>query len=396
MIVTIHPSTPSGAISAPPSKSMAHRLLICAGLADGTSRITRLAPSQDILATEDCLRALGASVDVSDKVTIVKGSDPCKSAPALFHCRESGSTLRFFIPLCSLSGQEMNMTGSKTLLERPLTVYEEIFGQQGLLLERSDQGLRVAGPLRSGDYTIDGSISSQFISGLLFALPLLEGDSTIRLKPPVESRPYIDMTIDALRLFGVNISWEGRNKLIIPGCQKYASRDVTVPGDWSNAAFFLAMGIEVNGLDLNSLQGDRICTEYFRALDEGCAELDISDCPDLGPVLMAYAALHHGCTLQGTKRLRIKESDRGAVMKQELAKLGVDVRIEDNSIIVSSGVHPPEDVLEGHNDHRIVMALSVICAKTGGTIAGAEAVSKSFPDYFEKLKEIGVSYNAQI
>ena len=172
-------------------------------------------------------------------------------------------------------------------------------------------------------------------------------------------------------------------------------REVTVEGDWSNSAFFIAMGIPVTGLDKNSLQGDKICTEYFKALDEGCPELDITDCPDLGPVLFAYASMRNGARFTGTERLRIKESDRSEAMKDELRKFGVEVRIGANAVFIGNGAEEPTAPLDAHNDHRIAMALSVLCAKTGGTIRGAEAVKKSFPDYFEVLKSAGIRMDVE-
>jgi 3-phosphoshikimate 1-carboxyvinyltransferase len=234
------------------------------------------------------------------------------------------------------------------------------------------------------------------VSGLLFALPTLEGDSVIRLRPPVESRSYIDMTMAALRAFGVETSWLDRVTIAVPGRQVYAWRSaVTVEGDWSNAAFFLALGLDVTGLDPESLQGDRVCTEYFAALRRGPAELDIADCPDLGPVLMAYAAAHRGGVFTGTRRLRMKESDRGWAMAEELAKFGIRVDVEENRIAVSGGLHAPTETLDGHNDHRIVMSLAVLCTRTGGTIAGAEAVKKSFPDFFERLQDCKIEMEIQ-
>lgn len=389
MIVDIRPSELKGTAAAPPSKSWAHRLLISAGLSEGVSRVSGLAPSQDVLATCDCLRALGAEIEFADGTAVVKGTDPARAEPAVLSCRESGSTLRFFIPLCALSGQEMTLSGSRTLLTRPLSVYEEIFVERGLELSKTQTSVRVKGVLPGGRYSADGNISSQFISGLLFALPLADEDSVISLRPPVESRAYIDITIAALARYGVKVCWQDENTLAVPGRQKYTACDSAAEGDWSNAAFFLAMGLEVSGVDRRSLQGDRVCEEYFRKLDQGRAELDISGCPDLGPVLMAYAALHSGAVLTGTARLKVKESDRGTVMKEELAKFGVDVDIEDNRITVGSGLRAPDDTLDGHNDHRIVMSMAVLCLKTGGTIEGAEAVSKSFPDFFDRLAELG-------
>ncbi|MBO4830970.1 MAG: 3-phosphoshikimate 1-carboxyvinyltransferase [Oscillospiraceae bacterium] len=390
MTVTIYPSVPVGTVKAPPSKSMAHRLLICAGLAKGGSRVRGVAPSDDVLATIDCLRALGASVDIDGETALVRGADPRRAVPGVLNCRESGSTLRFFTPLCALSGRETVLEGSGTLFRRPLEPYEDLFRERGLLFAKTERSLTVRGPLGPGTFELPGDVSSQFISGLLFTLPLLEGDSVIRLRPPVESRAYTDMTLSALGSFGVNASWNGDLELLVPGGQEYLPRDVSVEGDWSNAAFFLAMGADVTGLDPDSLQGDKVCAEHFAVLDRGHAEIDISGCPDLGPVLMACAALKSGGTFTGTRRLALKESDRGAAMAEELGKFGVRVSVEENRITVSGGAKTPSEPLSGHDDHRIVMALSVLCTRTGGTIEGAEAVSKSFPDFFERLKDLNV------
>ena len=371
---------------------MAHRELICAGLAAGTSVIRNLAMSDDISATADCLRAAGAGLVYSaySMSMTVTGTDPFSHYDNVMPCRESGSTLRFMLPVCALAEEVTVMTGSRRLMQRPLTVSEKIMRDQGLLMEKSDTSLRIQGGLKGGEFCIPGDISSQFVSGLLFALPLCRSDSILRLEGKTESRPYIDMTAEALVRHGIRAIWQDENTLMIPGCQEYKPADALIEGDWSNGAYLLALGAPVEGLDSRSLQGDRICKEYFRLLDDGPAELDISDCPDLGPVLMAYAALRHGCTLTGTRRLRIKESDRGAAMKAELEKFGVETITGENSIQVGCGVSAPAEVLCGHNDHRIVMALAVICAVTGGIIDGAEAVGKSFSDYFEKLSELGV------
>ena len=390
MRVTIYPSVPVGTVTAPPSKSMAHRLLICAGLVAGESRIRRIAASEDILATMDCLKALGAKIELREDTALVQGTDPAGVRSASLFCRESGSTLRFIIPLCLLSGGILKLEASPSLMRRPLSVYEKLAEKQKLRFERDGETLVVSGRLVPGEYTVEGGISSQFISGLLFALPLLDGDSRIRILPPMESRSYIDMTMDALNEFGVRTSWQNENTISVPGKQHYAAQDRTVEGDWSNAAFFLGMGVPVEGLKEDSLQGDRVCKDLFARLDKECAEIDISDCPDLGPVLFAYAALRHGGVFTGTRRLQLKESDRGRSMQEELKKFSVGTVVEENRITVGCGVHPPSEELDGHNDHRIVMALSLLCVRTGGTIRGAEAVRKSFPDYFSVMKKTGI------
>ena len=391
MTVTICPSTPHGAVAAPPSKSMAHRLLICAGQAIGEKTVHGVAPSEDILATMDCLRALGVSCALRDGDVTVTGYTPhCGAEGATLPCRESGSTLRFFLPMC-LFGPPITLTGSERLLARPLDVYADICRRQGIAFEKSAAALRVQGKLAPGEFRLPGDVSSQFVSGLLFALPTLDGDSVIRLRPPVESRSYIDMTMAALGAFGVETRWLDRETIAVPGRQCYEFRsDVTVEGDWSNAAFFLALGLDVTGLDPESLQGDRVCAAHFAALRRGPAAIDIADCPDLGPVLFAFAAAHRGGVFTGTRRLRMKESDRGAAMAEELRKFGATVDVEENRVTVSGGIKAPTETLSGHNDHRVVMALAVLCTLTGGTIAGAEAVKKSFPDFFEQLKNCGI------
>ena len=391
MTVTIFPSKPAGSAAAPPSKSMTHRLLICAGSAAGETAIRGVTRSEDVLATVDCLRALGVCCAFRGGDIVVSGGTlRCAGAGTVLNCRESGSTLRFLLPLC-LSGQPVTFTGSGRLLGRPLGPYADICAEQGILFDNSTSALRVRGKLSPGEFRLPGDVSSQFVSGLLFALPLLDGDSVIRLRPPVESRSYIDMTMDALRSFGVETSWTDRETIAVPGRQRCVRRaDVSVEGDWSNAAPFLALGVPVTGLDSASLQGDRVCAEYFEALRQGTAALGIADCPDLGPVLFAFAAAHCGGVFTGTRRLRMKESDRGRAMSEELRKFGVGMRIEDNAIRVGHGLRAPTEALDGHGDHRVVMALAVLCAETGGTIVGAEAVGKSFPDFFERLRDIGV------
>ena len=402
MNVLIKKSKATGEVSAPPSKSMAHRMLIGAGLAKGTSVIRGISGSEDMKATIDCLCALGAKCEISGDVATVSGAD-LKSLPENPHlrCRESGSTLRFFIPLCLMSGDtEVKLSGSEYLFSRPLNVYEEICKKQGIEYTPEVAGLKLKGTLKSDNFRIKGNISSQFISGLLFALPLLSEDSTITLIPPVESLSYINLTIEALKVFGVEIKWQDEKTLYIKGNQSYKAVEATVEGDYSNAAFFEAMNyigseVEVKGLCEDSLQGDRVYKKYFPALLKGTPTINISDCPDLGPVLFALAGALHGGVFTGTRRLRLKECDRAEAMAQELEKFGVAVTVREDSVVVyPHDFHAPHEVLEGHNDHRIVMALSVLCTLTGGEIKGAEAVRKSMPDFFEKIESLGVEVKA--
>ena len=398
MRVRIDPGPARGTMKAPPSKSMAHRLLICAGFADGESVIRGVDPSEDVLATTDCLRALGAELRMEDGNVSVRGCDPRKAGNAELRCRESGSTLRFMIPPALLSDTEKHFTGSEKLMSRPLSVYEDICREQGILLRREAGGLKMRGTLRAGEYEVPGDISSQFISGLMFAMPLKETDSTIRILPPVESRSYLDLTVQALRDFGITAAWDGPETLRIPGGQAYRPRETAVEGDYSNAAYLEILNdaggnVTMTGLRADSLQGDRVYGEYLRQIREGIPELDVTDCPDLAPALIAAAALHHGARLTGTRRLRLKESDRGAAMAEEMAKFGIRLENGENEIVIpAGGLHWPSEPLSGHNDHRIVMALAAVCMKTGGEIEGAEAVRKSFPDYWEWMKILGIRF----
>ena len=384
------PSTPFGTIAAPPSKSMAHRLLISAGLSDGVSRVSGIAPSEDVSATIDCLFALGAKIDLKGDVATVRGTDPRLVSNACLPCRESGSTLRFFLPLCLLSGGTATLSGAPSLLSRPLSVYETLAGQKGFSLAKSGAAVRVSGSLTPGDYTVPGDVSSQFVSGLLFALPLLGSDSTIRLLPPLESKSYIDLTLSALSAFGVTAAWIDETTLSVKGGQSYRPGDASVEGDWSNAAPFLSLGVPVTGLDPESRQGDRRVADLLAELDRGRAKIDLSDCPDLAPVLFAHAALRHGGRFTGTRRLAIKESDRGQAMKTELEKCGVALDVGDNEITVGSGAKKPDEPLSGHNDHRIVMAAAVLLSRLGGTVEGIEAVAKSYPDFFQQLQSVNI------
>lgn len=384
-------------MAAPPSKSMGHRLLVSAGLSRKKSVIRGVAPSDDMYATMDCLRALGAKIEYEDGTATVVGIDP-KNVPegAILPCRECGSTLRFFVPIALLSGRRITLTGSEKLFSRPMSLYEDLCREHGFEYSLSESSLTVRGKLRGGVYRVRGDISSQFISGLLFALPLCEGESKIELTTPLQSRPYADMTVNALRLFGVSARFSDENTIEIKGGQSYLGRECTVEGDYSNAAFFDALNfvcgdVSLYGLDPDSLQGDKVYPDYFEKTAAGGASLDLSDCPDLGPVCMAMAAELGGADFVGTARLRIKESDRCSCMARELEKFGCKCEIyEDSMRILPSRLHAPTEVLCSHNDHRIAMALSVLSCKYGGALDGAEAVNKSLPDFFERLEKLGI------
>ena len=395
MNIKIKPCTLSGRIQAPPSKSYAHRLLICAALADGKSTVHGISESEDMCATLDCISALGVKADrIGKSVTVHAGNRVLTGGE--FPCRESGSTLRFFIPIALACGDEAVFTGTRRLMERGVGIYETLFGEKGIEIEKTDESIRFSGRLTPGSFILRGDVSSQFISGLLFALPLLDGDSVIKVLPPVESRKYIDITIDAMRFFGVEVSETEENTFFVRGRQSYRAKEAFVEGDWSNAAAlygFNALGgsLTIDGLNESSIQGDRACIEIINRLSCEGAVIDLSDCPDLGPVMFALAAAKNGAVFTGTRRLRIKESDRAQAMADELKKFGINVIVEENSVTIEkSPLRAPTELLDSHNDHRIVMAMTLLASLTGGEISGAEAIRKSYPDFFRVLEKAGL------
>lgn len=397
MKIKIYKGKASGKVEAPPSKSMAHRLLIAAAMCEGVSTVRRVPDCEDVLATLDCLNALGVKTERCGEDIKVYGIDfTVAKATSPLPCRESGSTMRFMIPIALLSGNTVSLTAKSGLLARPMTVYEDIAKSHSLLFEKNSDGYTVRGPLAPGEYSLPGNVSSQFITGLIFALSALGSDSRIKITTELESRSYLELTRAALASFGVRVIWEDERTLYIPGDQHFLPTDVTVEGDFSGAAFLLALnhlgsGVEVLSLNSDSLQGDRVAEELFSRLHEKDAEIDISDCPDLGPVLFALAAAKSGATFTGTRRLRIKESDRAAAMAEELSKLGIKVSVSDNTVTVVGGtLTAPKEEICAHNDHRIVMSLAVLLTLTGGTISGIEAINKSYPDFFTHLTSLGI------
>ena len=394
MIATFKPCTLRGRIEAPPSKSMAHRYLIGAALSGERCTLSGVDMNEDILASIDCLRALGAGVTVEgDSVTVDPQGFMEAEAPRLA-CRESGSTLRFFIPLALCLDRPVTLVGSERLMARPLNVYEELCRECGFTLTRDATSVTVCGRLTGGRYRVRGDISSQFITGLILALVFCGVESEIEILPPLESRPYLDLTLSSLRAFGADVAFTGEYTIRI-GAARLHAHSTRIEGDYSGAAFLdafneIGSSVTVLGLNPDSLQGDRVYASYFAALSAGTPTLDISDCPDLGPVLFALAALKNGATFTGTDRLKVKESDRAAAMHAELSRLGGGLILGDNTVTVPrQELCYRGEVLSGHNDHRIVMALSLILSKIGGSIEGAEAVRKSYPDFFRDIKALG-------
>ena len=418
MNVTITPKKLAGAITPPPSKSQAHRLIIAAALSDGFCHLSNVSLSEDIQATLRCMRTLDA--DASADGTVIRGADLVDGhedpAPTVMDCGESGSTLRFLIPVALALKGKGSFTGHGRLMERPQEPYFELFREKGIAWSREGSVLTVEGRLTPGIYAIRGDVSSQFITGLLYALPLLDGDSEIHLTTELESRGYVDMTLDALERFGVEVEYDGARTFRVKGNQIYRHQDLTIEGDWSNAAFWFAaagMGCEldIQGLNPLSCQGDmRIAAHYaalcgeelVRAAGETPAaregrrtvELDMSQCPDLVPPVAALAALTPGCDthLVNAARLRIKESDRLATVTEVLNALGAQVEEYPDSLIIHGRASLAGGVtVSGHNDHRIAVmaAIAAIRCEAPVTITGAECVKKSYPNFWEEYARLG-------
>jgi 3-phosphoshikimate 1-carboxyvinyltransferase len=398
MNAKIEISRARGAITVPPSKSVAHRLLISAALSYGeTTEIFNLPDCDDVVATIGALTELGASFERREGSLVVHGADMKKAlVKNEVFCNESGSTLRFLIPIALLSGNSVTFTGAGKLMERPHKIYADIAKEKGYYYSQCDGKITVKGPLVAGEYTLPGNVSSQFITGLLFALSTLSEDSKIIIKESIESRSYIDLTLSAMAQFGVSASWLDERTLYVKGAQRYRADKITVEGDYSASAFVEALNLfggEVIalGLSVSSLQGDRVYRDIFPKLSDGFTTVDITNCPDLAPILFAVAAAKHGAEFVGTKRLKIKESDRAEAMANELSKLGASLEVYENRVVVSkASLHKPSTTLSGYNDHRIVMALSVLLTTLGGEIGDAEAVSKSYPDFFDHLLKLGI------
>lgn len=391
------PSKASGTVVAPPSKSVAHRHLICAALARDKSVIHGIFDSEDMLATLSCISATGANVTIDGDVASIEPSKFLSLENAVFDCRESGSTLRFFLPIVlALGAKNVTFKGSERLIQRGVGEYKKVFEECDIDIKVCADCIKISGNLHSGNYTISGNVSSQYTTGLLFALSIVEGDSTLTLTTPIESKSYINITLDVMQKCGVSIAMQGENVFKISGNKRFDGGEYSVEGDWSNSAFWLALkamgdDVEVIGLNRESKQGDRAIEDMLCALDKENVVLDLSDCPDLAPVLFAVSATKKGCRFLGTSRLKIKESDRGTAMAQELAKFGVNVQVLDNEVLVcANALKKPIEPIDGHNDHRIVMANAVLLCKTGGVLKGAEAVKKSYPHFFEDMKKLGV------
>lgn len=393
MNITLFPTKLSGSIAAIASKSQAHRLLICGALADQPTTLTCPQTSQDIAATAECLRALGAGITRTDTGYRV---EPVRTLPkqAVLPCGESGSTLRFLLPLVGALGVEGLFQLEGRLPQRPLSPLWEVMEERGCRLRRpTPNTLLCDGQLCGGEYTIDGGVSSQFATGLLFALSVLGEESRLCLTGKVESLPYIEMTLDALAAFGQDISAQGQSFSLRPR-PLHSPGTLEVEGDWSNAAFWLtanALGssITVSGLNPNSRQGDRAVVDCLRRLENPC-DIDASQIPDLVPILAVAAGAGGGARFYNAGRLRLKETDRLETTRAMLQAMGGQAEILDDALIV----HPTGytgGTVDATGDHRIAMAAAIAATVSTGpvTVVGAQAVQKSYPAFWQDYKALG-------
>ena len=388
--VNIQPCKLEGAVTPPSSKSQAHRAVLALMLARGEGCLSNLSVSQDIHATQDCAAALKS------------GRPAGEDGLPLLNCGESGSTLRFLIPVALALRGGGHFTGRGRLMERPQGPYLQLFREKGIGWERKGAWLTVSGRLEPGVYALPGDVSSQFITGLLYALPLLPGESRIVLTTPLESRGYVDMTLEMLRQFGVAVE-EREDGFLVPGRQTYQARALTLEADWSQAAFwyaanFLGSNVTIEGLNPRSVQGDRaVAAFYWKLARPGDVELDVSQYPDLVPPLAAMAAVRRGTArLTNAARLRMKESDRLASVTAALAALGAEVAEGEDSLTIRGLEHlAGGGVVDSQNDHRIAMmaAVAAVACEKPVILEGAECVAKSYPEFWDHYQTLGGRVN---
>lgn len=410
MNITITPTKLKGHITPPPSKSQAHRLIIAAALAGGKSTISNVAASQDIAATLSCMKVLGARAELESTTLTVTGIgekrtpySPCMCGAPHLSCGESGSTLRFLIPVALAVAGGAFFTGEGRLLARPQAPYAALFAEKGIFFAHEAQAITVGGNLRPGEYTIPGNVSSQFITGLLYALPLLDGESTIRVTTELESADYVAMTLDALRTFGITVEQENFRVFRIPGRQTYRPQSLSVESDWSQAGFWYAAAglgndVTVTGMDPDSIQGDKAIVHWGGLIDSApgrghTVSIDVSRCPDLVPPAAAWGALMEGTLrLKNAGRLRIKESDRLSAVTAVLGAMGARITEGADSLTIE-GQHslPGGCTVDCCNDHRIAMMAAIAATRCERpvTLTGAECVKKSYPDFWEDYEALG-------
>lgn len=415
--VKFSPFVPNGTVNVPPSKSDVHRAIICAAMANGVSRISPVALSNDIKATIGCIKALGADAVLENNVLTVDGTNMYKNKTALLDCGESGSTLRFFIPIAAVGNINATFVGKGKLPQRPIGIFTEALPKAGTVC-KTEGGLplEIKGQLKSGIFKIPGNVSSQFITGLLLALPILEGDSEIVLTSPLESVGYIAMTIRTMKQFGVNIQATEKG-WHIKGGQSYKTCDYTTDGDWSQAAFFMVLGavsgkVTVKGVAKDSTQGDKKCAEILARFGAKVTQLDnevtvekgelkaitidASQIPDLVPVLSVCAAFAEGTTkIINAERLRIKECDRLKATAELLNNLGGKVKELSDGLEITGVSSLKGGNINGYNDHRIVMSAAVCAARSDEDITAtfAMSINKSYPDFYIDYNSIGGKAN---
>lgn len=420
--VEITPKKLSGTIEIPPSKSVSHRAIISAGLAKGVSKISNVLLSQDIIATCKAMEAIGADIRYTEEANhryalTIQGCHEVRLKTNEINCNESGSTLRFIIPMLLLQNKEVIVTGEGRLVSRPMTPYYDLFKEKSIafkhLIEGQDLPLAIEGQITPGTYKLDGSVSSQFITGLLFALPLLAGDSVIEMTSDLESKPYIDITIEVLKSFGIAIINEEYHRFYIKGNQNYTPCDYRVEGDFSQGAFWLVGGImgeaiHCEDLNLASQQGDKVIVEIIKAMGGNLdiqpkdirakntktrgMIIDVSQCPDLVPILGVLGSLSQGTTqIINGERLRFKESDRLMATADVLNTLGGKVTETPDGLIIEGVEKLTGGNVKSHNDHRIAMAVAMASIASQGKIIleGAEAVNKSYPHFWEDFEKMG-------
>lgn len=395
MDITIHPRKLRGDITIIPSKSQAHRLLICSAFADKPTQLRCPETNRDIEATVDCLKALGADIRHTESgYTVFPVASPPKTA--VLNCCESGSTLRFMLPIAGALGVDALFQMEGRLPHRPLSPLWEEMERMGCHLSRpTENTIRCTGKLNPGEYTIDGGVSSQYITGLLLALSLLDSPSTLAIVGKIESKPYIELTKNAIRLFGADPDEPGTKPFHSPGY-------ITVEGDWSNGAFFVAAAmleseLTINGLNTASAQGDRAVVDMIHLLRNGPAKISAADIPDLVPILSVVAAANHGAVFTDIQRLRLKESDRVATVMDMIRRLGGSADATQDTLYIR-GTGLTGGMVDAHNDHRIAMAAAIaatVCTQPV-TILGAECVTKSYPRFWEEYARLGGIYEQYV
>ncbi|MEW8955241.1 3-phosphoshikimate 1-carboxyvinyltransferase [Clostridium sp.] len=417
-LLKINPRLLNGEVNIPPSKSMAHRAIICASLSNGFSTIENIDLSDDIIATIEGMKSMGAIINIKDKTVMIQGINTFEKKDITIDCNESGSTLRFLVPISIINENKVRFIGKGNLGKRPLKTYYDIFDEKHINYNFKENilDLTIEGRLKSGEYRVNGNISSQFISGLLFSLPLLEDASRLIITTELESRGYIDLTLSVMKDFGVDIENKRYREFIIKGNQIYKPRNYSVEGDYSQGAFFLcagAIGNDIKCFRLNekSLQGDKevisilkamganiFNNEYIKAEKDNLKGtiIDGSQCPDIIPILTVVAALSEGVTIiENASRLRIKECDRLKAISTELNKIGANIIEKEDGLIINGASEFTGGEVYSWDDHRIAMALAIASTrcKESLIIRNPMCVKKSYPSFFEDFKALGGEYS---